>query len=348
VLAAILLAFQFQLLPLDTLPAYASNTADITVTATPGVITPPTVTNGVGATGVTDNDARLNGEITSTGNQNPSVWIFWGTVDGGTDPASWSDNVSLGVKPLGTFYGDLTDVLVPLTTYYYRCAAVNSAGTGWAGSTANFTTTVAYDLPPPTLTLTRIDANMVTANWTFSGNTTYALLQVHSEAYVSDPYIQQAVYYGDGYSANLSWPVDNFELFASAWGFYTDNITYSSTYSTASIGGGGMTDVANAIESLASTFSGMFPTGIMLLIAIALFSYMAIREKSVILFMVLAGGNFAFGFAAPDILSSTETTTPADIAFALIFIIYALACAGAAFKLMFTGADIYQQSGGEE
>ena len=253
VLAAILLAFQFQLLPLDTLPAYASNTADITITATPGVITPPTVTNGIGATNVTDNDARLNGEITNTGNQNPSVWIFWGTVDGGTDPASWTDNVSLGVKPLGTFYSDLTDVLVPLTTYYYRCAAVNSAGTGWAGSTANFTTTFAYDLPPPALTLTRIDANMVTANWTFSGNTTYALLQVHSEAYVSDPYIQQEIYYGNSYSTNISWPVDNFELFASAWGFYSDNITYSSTYSTATIGGEGMTAVANAIANMATS-----------------------------------------------------------------------------------------------
>ena len=115
----------------DSNPA-ASVTTDIDI---------PVVTNGDGATDITNTSARLNGEITYTGGENPEVTVFYGAADGGTDPDSWSSNVSLGVKPPGTFYLETGDVLTPSTVYYYRMRAVNSVSTDWADSSANFTTT---------------------------------------------------------------------------------------------------------------------------------------------------------------------------------------------------------------
>jgi hypothetical protein len=109
-----------------------------------GICAPPTtpaVTNGSGASNVTSTSARLNGEVTDTGNQNPTVHIYWGDNDGGSDQGSWDHDVSLGTKGAGAFYKDVT-TLNPNTQYYYRCFAQNSAGSDWADSTESFTTLV--------------------------------------------------------------------------------------------------------------------------------------------------------------------------------------------------------------
>lgn len=47
----------------------------------------PTVTNSTGASNVTHNSARLNGEVTSTGGENPTAHIYWGATDGVTTPS---------------------------------------------------------------------------------------------------------------------------------------------------------------------------------------------------------------------------------------------------------------------
>ena len=99
----------------------------------------PTVTNGIGATIVKANSARLNGEITGTGGQNPSVTIYWGTSDGGTNIGHWTQQLSLGNLDKQTFSRDISG-LNPGTKYYYRCYASNSAGASWASSTETFTT----------------------------------------------------------------------------------------------------------------------------------------------------------------------------------------------------------------
>lgn len=131
---------------------------NITITVTP--MGGPTVTNGVGATSVTYNSARLNGEITATGGDNPVVTVFWGLIDGATTPASWTNNASLGAKPLGTFFYDAGS-LSENKTYYYRMRAVNGAGTDWADSSANFTTPV-YTVPVPTVTTTSQPVTVIT------------------------------------------------------------------------------------------------------------------------------------------------------------------------------------------
>ena len=105
---------------------------------------PPTVTNSIGASNIITDSARLNGEITSTGGEDPSVKMYWGDNDGGETPASWDNMIDLGIKPIGTFFNDISG-LNPDIDYYYRSYASNSVGDDWANSTALFTTSA---LPP--------------------------------------------------------------------------------------------------------------------------------------------------------------------------------------------------------
>ena len=125
----------------------ASTSGTFTVQA---AITAPTVTNSSGASNITSSSARINGEVTSTGGENPTVHIFWGDNDGGTTPANWDHNEDLGVKGTGTFYKDISG-LTSSTAYYYRTYATNSGGSDWADSTSSFLTGTTA-LPSGTLT----------------------------------------------------------------------------------------------------------------------------------------------------------------------------------------------------
>jgi GH25 family lysozyme M1 (1,4-beta-N-acetylmuramidase) len=110
----------------------------------------PTVTNGIGATSITANSARLNGEITDTGGEHPKVTIYWGQTDGGMNANSWAYNSGEGSVGKQTFSVDISG-LTPGTPYYYRCCAINSAGKTWASSTAKFATL--QNLNAPTVAL---------------------------------------------------------------------------------------------------------------------------------------------------------------------------------------------------
>jgi RES domain-containing protein len=65
--------------------------------------------------------------------------ICWGTIDEGINSASWQHNENLNVVGLGTYKMDISS-LNPETTYYYRCYATNSVGTGWASSSVQLNT----------------------------------------------------------------------------------------------------------------------------------------------------------------------------------------------------------------
>jgi hypothetical protein len=108
-------------------------------------IVAPTVTISA-ASSVTDIAARLNGNITNTGYENPTVKVFWGDNDGGTTPGNWDNNP--GTSPdspgqpqgVAAFYLDISG-LSPNVTYYFSARAVNSGGTSWPAASLNFTTT---------------------------------------------------------------------------------------------------------------------------------------------------------------------------------------------------------------
>jgi len=114
----------------------------------------PIVTNSTGASDVTASTARLNGEVTSTGGENPTVHVYWGDNDGVTTPLDWDNDVNLGSLSAGTFFTDISS-LNPNTTYYYRCYATNSGGEDWADATAQFNTLAAPPIPPGGGTITQ-------------------------------------------------------------------------------------------------------------------------------------------------------------------------------------------------
>ncbi len=97
----------------------------------------PTITN-LAATAVQQSSATLNGQVLSTGGQFPVVTIYYGTADGGTNPAAWMAGIPMGVQ-LGAFSAAVSN-LDANATYYFACSASNSAGVAWGTPSSSFAT----------------------------------------------------------------------------------------------------------------------------------------------------------------------------------------------------------------
>ncbi len=130
--------------------AHASNTAGISWAkpsgnfVTPATVTVPTVTN-LPATSVSFASATLNGQVLNTGNEWPIVTIFYGTTDGGTNSAVWSNHISLPAQS-GVFSSQVVG-LAQNTTYYFTTFVSNSAGVSWGGPSQSFTTLTVTRVP---------------------------------------------------------------------------------------------------------------------------------------------------------------------------------------------------------
>ena len=108
------------------------------------VLTTAAVQNAA-ATDVLADSARIGAIVTSTGGEDPTLTLYWDTVDRGANLAAWANSESLGVVGLGTHEQSITS-LIPSTQYFYRARAVNAAGASWSDSADSFTTLMA--LPP--------------------------------------------------------------------------------------------------------------------------------------------------------------------------------------------------------
>ncbi len=91
----------------------------------------PQVTGGVGATNVLATSACLTGSLVSTGAAPATVWVCWGTGDGGTNFSAWAQKASLGVRAPGAFSHSVAG-LTPETAYVYRLRAANMYGENWS------------------------------------------------------------------------------------------------------------------------------------------------------------------------------------------------------------------------
>jgi hypothetical protein len=105
----------------------------------------PTVTN-LPATAMLANSASVSGKVISTGGDPPSVTIFYGPVNGGTNPSAWSNSVVAGIQG-GSFIRGIFG-LNANSTYFFSARAVNAAGTSWGTPVRSFTTLTVN--PPPT------------------------------------------------------------------------------------------------------------------------------------------------------------------------------------------------------
>ena len=123
-----------------------SSSDSLTVTYTP--ITAPTVTT-LAASSITQDSVALNGSV-NPNSGSTTVWFGYGTASGSypnTTPTqalsgSTSQEVSASLSSLSSN-----------TTYYYRLASQNSAGTSY-GTEISFTTSAAGDTTAPTVTIT--------------------------------------------------------------------------------------------------------------------------------------------------------------------------------------------------
>jgi hypothetical protein len=136
--------------------ARAVNAAGASWSASPAsfttlTVTPPGVVNSP-ATNVTATTAMLRGSITSTGNQAPTVTIFYGDDDAGDGSVTpWDHSVTLAAQSAG--YAQFVAGLSPLTTYYFTSRATNFGGATWATPSLSFTTPEA---PPATMLINEI------------------------------------------------------------------------------------------------------------------------------------------------------------------------------------------------
>ena len=99
------------------------------------------------ASAITSTTALLAGEVTDIGDSAPSITIFYGPTDGGTDATAWASSLNLPGTSSGGFSGNLSG-LTPSQSYFFAARATNSGGTSWATPSLSFET-----LPsPPALT----------------------------------------------------------------------------------------------------------------------------------------------------------------------------------------------------
>ncbi len=226
------------------------------------LVAAPTVTNNDGATNITDTTARLRGEVTATGGENPAVHIYWGDEDGEITPANWDHDENLGIKGEETFFKDIGD-LIPETIYYYRCYAANSAGGDWADATAQFTTSA--ELRAPTnFTATYISDYQIDLSWDKGLDAVNTLIMANYGSYPTDRNGGYQVYYGPktGCSDTL---VDlqfrEVNVYYRAW---SEGGSWSNDYAETNIGGVGMTLVAQAIFILGLSGLAMWRKNIIL------------------------------------------------------------------------------------
>ena len=101
------------------------------------VFTLATVTN-LPAAAIQPTSATLAGSVLSSGGFAPTITIYYGPSNGGTNAGSWANSVNVGVQT-GPFSQPISG-LSPNTTYYYTANAVNYAGSSWALPVQSFKT----------------------------------------------------------------------------------------------------------------------------------------------------------------------------------------------------------------
>ncbi len=90
------------------------------------------------ASGLGTNAATINGVLAYPQfGTNTTVLAYWGSADGGTNPAAWQHSVNFGLQPASSLTFNLSG-LTTNTAYYYRFYATNANGSSWAPATADF------------------------------------------------------------------------------------------------------------------------------------------------------------------------------------------------------------------
>ena len=94
------------------------------------------------ASAITTTSATINATLLSNSNTY-NVVAYWGSNNGGINPANWANSVSLGsgLNAASINLSQTLTNLVPGTTYYFNCRATNGTQTIWAAASQSFATT---------------------------------------------------------------------------------------------------------------------------------------------------------------------------------------------------------------
>jgi hypothetical protein len=107
--------------------------------------------SNLGASSLTVNMATLNAQVVATGGDAPSITLFYGNTDGGTNAGAWAQSVTLGVQ--GGLFNYRISGLSSNTTYYYTVRGANLGGIAWAETSQSFATP--GTVPPPAVVLSQ-------------------------------------------------------------------------------------------------------------------------------------------------------------------------------------------------
>jgi uncharacterized repeat protein (TIGR03806 family) len=121
--------------------------------------TPAVVTN-LPVTGIQPAAATLAGQVLSTGGIAPTITLYYGPADGGTNAANWAHSITLGFET--SSFSQTVTGLSPDTTYYYTANAVNFAGASWASPSEIFSTPTASEARVTNLAPANITASSAT------------------------------------------------------------------------------------------------------------------------------------------------------------------------------------------
>ncbi len=78
--------------------------------------------------------ATISGNVTDKGGAPVAVTLWWGRVDGGTNPEGWEQSIQLpGTYAEGVVTRQVSALLAD-TRYFFRYSATHSGGIGWSGS----------------------------------------------------------------------------------------------------------------------------------------------------------------------------------------------------------------------
>ncbi len=188
---------------------------------------------------------------------------------------------------------------------------------------------------PTNFTLTDLGAVTISANWTKGLYSTYTMIRAKRNEYPTTVADGELVYYYTESSENVTgYALETTKYYFRAWGFYDDNVTYSSDYAEAYIGGEDMTEVATSVENLAAVLAGLnalFDSTYTLLIVALVFG-LIFWQKTEILYAlgVPVGIVYGLGVASSNAVNSTLWVVGIAIAILGTYCLYKLVKIGLA------------------
>ena len=97
----------------------------------------PLVQTGT-ASGITSSGATIGGSFLQVGSPDPTVTMYYGTTNGGSVPANWTNSVNLGTR--NSAFTTPISGLLPATQYFFIARAQNASGDSFGLPSGTFTT----------------------------------------------------------------------------------------------------------------------------------------------------------------------------------------------------------------